>query len=183
MICEVGAAAGGAGAGVVGAWVGWSLATVLGTVLKLGLLAVVNLAAVVGCSKGRVVRGFSVSTWMRAGRSVWGWTGSTEIGWMERLGCTGCTSTGSGLTWGLEGRPPPLLGLNLLEVELGPSTMACRAGGAGRAFSLSVSRSVSLGSCVILVGVLGMLLVFLTLSPPDLDLSIALALTGSTSSP
>ena len=87
----------------MGAWVGWSLATVLGTVLKLGLLAVVNLAAVVGCSKGTVVRGFSVSTWIRAGRSVWGWTGSTEIGWMESLGgrvgsgCTGCTSTGSGL--------------------------------------------------------------------------------------
>merc|ERR1719195_1216656 len=126
---------------------------------------------------------------MRAGRSVWGCSGSTEMGWMESLGgrvgsgCTGCTSTGSGLTWGLEGRPPPLLGLNLLAEELGPSTMACRAGGAGLAFSLSVSLSVSLGSCVILVGVLGMLLVFLTLSPPDLDLSMALALTGSTSSP
>ena len=44
--------------------------TVLPNVLKAGLLAVVNLAAVVGFSKATVVRGFSVSTWILAGLSV-----------------------------------------------------------------------------------------------------------------
>ena len=112
------------------------------------------------------------------------------MGWMERRGgrlgsgwvLTG--SWGSGLAWGLLGRLPRL-GLNLLELVLGPSTMAWRAGGAGRAFSLAGSlKEISFSAAEILVGVLRMLLEFLILSTLDLDLSIVLALTGvGTSSP
>ena len=87
-------------------------------------------------------------------------------------------STGSGLTWGLEGLLP-LLGLNLLG--LGASTIACRDGGAGLTFSLTGSLTAGVET---LVGALGMLLLFLILSPLDLDLSIVFALTGrGTSSP
>jgi len=69
IIWDVGATVG-TDAGVVGGWVGCCLDTVLPNVLKAGLLAVVNLAAVVGFSKATVVRGFSVSTWILAGLSV-----------------------------------------------------------------------------------------------------------------
>ena len=69
IIWDVGATVGN-DAGVVGGWVGCCLDTVLPNVLKAGLLAVVNLAAVVGFSKATVVRGFSVSTWILAGLSV-----------------------------------------------------------------------------------------------------------------
>lgn len=190
MISEVGGMVG-RGAGVVGAGVGGSLATVLGKVLKEGLAAVVNLAAVSRFSKGTVVRGFSVRTWILGGAGLSVWTGSTWMGWMESLGgrvgsgsdLTGTTGSGltsgliSGLICGLDGLP--LLGVNLL-LELGASTMACRAGGAGLAFSLMVSLGISSAT---LVGALGMLLLFL-IRELVLDLSIGLAgFLGRTSSP
>jgi len=67
-------------------------------------------------------------------------------------------------------------GLPLLRLTLGESltsvvsTIACRDGGAGLDCSLcgSLKEEVSLT----LVGVLGMLLVFLNLSAPDLTLSV-----------
>ena len=171
---------------MVGAGVGGSLATVLGKVLKDGLAAVVNLAAVSRFSKGTVV-GFSVRTWILGGAGLSVWTGSTWMGWMESLGgrvgsgsdLTGTTGSGltSGLICGLDGLP--LLGVNLL-LELGASTMACRAGGAGLAFSLMVSLGISSAT---LVGALGMLLLFL-IRELVLDLSIGLAgFFGRTSSP
>merc|ERR1719471_2710595 len=161
MISEVGGAVG-RGAAVVGGGVAGTLGAVVGkTVLKAGLAAVVNLAAVVGFSNGRVVSGFSVSTCILGGAGLSVWTGSTAMGWMlslgGRVGSGSLTGSGlvSGLISGLEGLP--LLGLNLL-LELGASTMAWSAGGAGLAFSLMVSLGISFS---ILTEVLGMLLEFL----------------------
>jgi len=188
MISEVGGAVG-RGAAVVGGGVAGTLGAVVGkTVLKAGLAAVVNLAAVVGFSNGRVVSGFSVSTCILGGAGLSVWTGSTAMGWMLSLGgrvgsgsLTGSglvSGLGSGLICGLEGLP--LLGLNLL-LELGASTMAWSAGGAGLAFSLMVSLGISFS---ILTEVLGMLLEFLTMLLLDLDLSMGLeGFFGRTSSP
>jgi len=52
------------------------------------------------------------------------------------------------------------------------STIAWRDGGAGLDFSLGVSLKDEVS--FVLVGVLGILLVFLNLSPPDLTLSVLL---------
>ena len=154
----------------MGASVGWNLATVVPKVLKVasGLLAVVNL--VVGFSNWVV--GLSVRIWI---------LGGLLVVTMDSLGgrVAGISSTGSGLAWGLAGLPLPGLNLGGLAL-LPPSTMAWSAGGAGRAFSLTTSLT---GSGWTLAGARGMVLVFLTLSPLDLDLSMVFFTAGSSSSP
>ena len=154
----------------MGASVGWNLATVVPKVLKVasGLLAVVNL--VVGFSNWVV--GLSVRIWI---------LGGLLVVTMDSLGgrVAGISSTGSGLAWGLAGRPLPGLNLGGLAL-LPPSTIAWRAGGAGRAFSLTTSLT---GSTVTLEGARGMLLEFLTRSPLEREISTCFFRAGNSSSP